>query len=203
MWRAWWGVQARSAGNAPILPLTPLTPSLVSPWSILSFPRPPHSSLPLLDSAQLSPPLPFAPSGLLWGHRQDTPTRLSGLTLCPGVPGTRRLPHPAAPQPSPSPSPASHRPHPSRAPDRPGPVSLTGWQGEEAEREDGAVHAVALPPRAHPHHVLDPHLQLAQQRLGPAARTQRAPRRFHGLRAAGSAPAEDSEDPERLRRRAG
>lgn len=64
---------------------------------------------------------------------------------------------------------------------------LTRWQGQEAERKDGAIHTVALPPRARPHHVLDPRLQLPQQRLGPAAPLGCASRRLHGA-------ADDSED---------
>lgn len=134
------------------------------------------SSLPASpDLAQLPPPLPFMPFGLRWEHKTGHP-RLSGLE-CPGVPASAVLRRRGPAQPCPSPAPA---PHPSRAPYRPVPASLTRRQGKKAERKDGAVHAVALPPGARPHHVLDPRLQLAQQGLGPAAPRRRVPRRLHG-----------------------
>lgn len=169
----------------------PSLPHLI-PGDPTKHPLPPPGHLlpplPLSDSSQLSPPPPFIPSDIFLPPAprssgdmgQDTPTRLSGLG-CDSP--SRDLRHAVSPL---RPNPLHHLPRttiPSPAPLPPCPrvpMSLTRRQGEEAESEDGAVHAVALPPRARPHHSLDPRLQLAQQRLGPAALLGRARCWLHG-----------------------
>lgn len=179
-----WRVRTgRGPGETHTLP--PRRPHSAPSIPAGTSPPPPGHPLPSSspDSSQLCPPPPFLTSGLplLPSSRdteQGTPSRPSG---------SGRVPPPWDPgraQPPLSPSPLRHpAPNSISGPCRPVPMPLTCGQGEKAERKDGAVHAVALPPRALPHHVLDQRLQLAQQRLGPAAFGGLAPRGLHGLRA--------------------
>lgn len=150
-----------------------LFPGSVSPhfWRAKGTSSPPSAQLPLV--ALNFPPTSFRSSGPVLppvssplGTKDRTPPPPWSLSLMP--------PHPSDPTLNVS---STHsRTHTPAQPGSPVPALLTGRQGEEAERQDGAVHAVALPPRAGPHHCPHAGLQLAQQRL-PAP-----PRQLHGLR---------------------
>lgn len=191
------GPDQERSREAPTLPPHPV------PGVPTEHPPPPQTTLHLLASPTplIFPVLcperqAFSPPGLRSSGDtgQDTPNRLSDLGYVSPPWGPR---HVASPQLHLSPLHSLRRtPTPNPAPCRTVPVSLTRRQGEEAERKDGAIHTVALPPRARPHHVLDPRLQLAQQRLSPAAALRPFPRRFHGAPTTGKTP-------ECLRRRQG